>query len=145
MFLLLAHWLWISQWRMLGTGLHTSPIGPYWTDHVHNVFRRCSWSGWCSDEAVRIKNCHYRGIYLNRPLANELPEESDQFRFLRAACLANLKGSVGLILVKTSEMRSSIPLDLSSWSFIQLPRFIRSRRPTTFLVPSLVLFPPRSG
>ena len=26
-------------------------------------------------------------------LANELPEESDQFRFLRAACLANLKGS----------------------------------------------------
>ena len=30
-------------------------------------------------------------------LANELPEVSDQFRFLRAACLANLKGSVGLI------------------------------------------------
>jgi hypothetical protein len=30
-------------------------------------------------------------------LANDLPEESDQFRFLRAACLANLKGSVGLI------------------------------------------------
>ena len=24
-------------------------------------------------------------------LTNELPEESDQFRFLRAACLANLK------------------------------------------------------
>ena len=30
-------------------------------------------------------------------LANEIPEESDQFRFLRAACLANIKGSVGLI------------------------------------------------
>jgi hypothetical protein len=30
-------------------------------------------------------------------LTNELPEESDQFRFLRATCLANLKRSVGLI------------------------------------------------
>ncbi len=30
-------------------------------------------------------------------LVNELPEESDQFRFLRAACLANIKGFVGLI------------------------------------------------
>ena len=31
-------------------------------------------------------------------LSNELPEESDQFRFLRASCLSNIKGSVGLIL-----------------------------------------------
>ena len=30
-------------------------------------------------------------------LTNELPEESDQFRFLRAGCLADIKGSVGLI------------------------------------------------
>ena len=30
-------------------------------------------------------------------LANEIPEESEQFRFLRAACYANIKGSVGLI------------------------------------------------
>ena len=45
-------------------------------------------------------------------LVNELLEESDQFRFLRAACLANLKGSGGLILC----------------------------RPTTLLSPSLVLF-----
>ena len=29
-------------------------------------------------------------------LVGELPEESDQFRFLRASRLANLKGSVGL-------------------------------------------------
>jgi hypothetical protein len=37
-------------------------------------------------------------------LTNEVPEESDQFRFLRAACLDNprLEGSVGLILVKVS-------------------------------------------
>ena len=32
-----------------------------------------------------------------------------QFRFLRAACLANLKGSVGFILAKASVMRVSIP------------------------------------
>ena len=44
-------------------------------------------------------------------LANELQEESDQFRFLRAACLANIKGSVGLILAKASVMRISIPFD----------------------------------
>jgi hypothetical protein len=35
-------------------------------------------------------------------LVNELPEESDQFRFLRAASYPNSKGSVGLILTKTS-------------------------------------------
>ena len=76
-------------------------------------------------------------------LSNEIPEESDQFRFLRAACFANIKGSVGLILAKASAMRISIPLDLSSRSFIPLPRFIRSRRTTPLLVPSLVFSPRR--
>ena len=78
-------------------------------------------------------------------LSNELPEESDQFRFLRAACLANIKGSVGLILAKTSDMRISIPLDLSSRPFIPLPCFIRSRCSTPLLVPSLVFSPRRSA
>ena len=78
-------------------------------------------------------------------LANDIPEESGQFRFLRAACFANIKGSVGLILAKTSAMRISIPLDLSSRPFIPLPCFIRSRRPTTLLVPSLVFSPVRSA
>ena len=63
-------------------------------------------------------------------LANELPEESDQFRFLHASCFANLKGVVGLKMVKASAMWISIPLDLSSRSCVPLPRFIRSRRPT---------------
>ena len=76
-------------------------------------------------------------------LANEIPEESDQFRFLRVVCFVNLKGTVGLIMTKTSAIRISIPLDLSSRSFIPLPRFIRSRRPTPLLTPSLVLVPPR--
>jgi hypothetical protein len=54
-------------------------------------------------------------------LANEIPEESCHFRFLRAACLANIKGSVGLILAKASVMRISITLDLSSRPCIPLP------------------------
>ena len=78
-------------------------------------------------------------------LTNELPEESDQFRFLRASCFVNLKGVVGLIMAKASAMRISIPLDLSSQTCVPLPRFIRSRRPTPLLAPSLVLLPPRSA
>ena len=57
-------------------------------------------------------------------LSNEIPEESEQFRFLRTACNASIKGSVGLILAKASAMRISIPLDLSSRPFIPLPRFM---------------------
>ena len=78
-------------------------------------------------------------------LSNEIPEESDQFRFLRAACFANIKGSVGLILAKESDMRISIPLDLSSQPFIPLPRFMCARRATPLLVPSLVFSPRRSA
>ena len=78
-------------------------------------------------------------------LANELTEESDQWWFLHAVCLDNLKGSVGLIMTKAPVVRISIPLDLSSRSFIPLPCFIRSRWPTPLLAPSLVLFPPSSA
>jgi hypothetical protein len=44
-----------------------------------------------------------RFLFLHAPhgasvLPKELPKESDQFRFFRAACLAHLQGSVGLIL-----------------------------------------------
>jgi hypothetical protein len=41
-------------------------------------------------------------------------------------------------------MRISIPLDLSSRSFIPPPRFTRRRHPLSLLVPSLV-FTPRSS
>ena len=78
-------------------------------------------------------------------LANELPEESDQFRFLRASCFANLKGVVGLIMEKASAIRISIPLDLSSRSCVPLPCFSRSSRPTPLLAPSLVFLPPCSA
>jgi hypothetical protein len=76
-------------------------------------------------------------------LANEIPEESEQFRFLRAACFANIKGSVGLILGMVSTIRISIPLDLSSRPFIPLPCFMWSRRVTPLLAPSLVFSPRR--
>ncbi len=75
-------------------------------------------------------------------LSNEIPEESGQFRFLRVVYYANnIKGSVGLILVKASAMRISIPLDLSSRPFIPLSCFICRRRPIPLLVPSLVFSP----
>ena len=75
-------------------------------------------------------------------LTNELVEESEQFRLLKTSCFVNLKGVVGLIMVKSSDMHVAIPLDLSSRSFIPIPRFIRSCRPVPFLTPSLVLFLP---
>jgi hypothetical protein len=99
------------------------------------------------DATGRIYDDFSRLIFLHAhreafALANELPEESDQFRFLRAVCLPNLKG---LTLAKASAMRISIPLDLSTRPFIPLPRFIRSRRPMPLIALSLVLFPPRSA
>ena len=72
-------------------------------------------------------------------LTGELPEESAQFRFIRAVCLSNLKGSIGLMLGKASDMRVTIPLDLSTQSFIPLPRFIHTRTTTPLLTPSIVL------
>jgi hypothetical protein len=44
-------------------------------------------------------------------LTNEIPEESDQFRFFRDSCYVNIKGSVDFILAKASDMRISIPFD----------------------------------
>ena len=96
-------------------------------------------TGHLYDEFIRLLFLHaHRETSV---LANEFPEDSDQFRFLRASCFSNLKGTVGLIMTKESVMWISIPVDLSSQTFIPLPRFIRSRHPTPFLDPSLVFFP----
>ena len=75
----------------------------------------------------------------------ELPEDSEYFPFLRASHLVNLKGSVGLILTKSSEIRVTSPIDLSEWSFLPLPRFLNSRRVTPLLNQSLVLIPQQSA
>ncbi len=78
-------------------------------------------------------------------LTGELPEESEQFRFLRASRLSNLKGSVGLIVAKVSVMCVTIPIDLSTRSFIPLPRFLNSRRVSPLLNQFSVLIPQQSA
>ena len=95
------------------------------------------------DEFIRLLFLHPHREESDLP--NELSEESDQFRFLRASCFANLKDAVGLIMTKSSAMRISIPLDLSSRPSKPLPRFIRSCRPTPLLDPSFVLLPLHSA
>jgi hypothetical protein len=100
-------------------------------------------TGQMYDEFIRLLCLHDHRE--TAALVNELPEESDQFRFLLTSYFANLKGAVGLIMTKASAMRISIPLDLSSRTCIPLQHFIRSRRPTPFLAPSLALFPPCSA
>ncbi len=97
------------------------------------------------DTAGRLYDGFSRLLFLHAhreasTLTDVIPEESGQFRFLRAACYANIKGSVELILAKASAMRISIPLDLSSRPFIPLPRFICRRRPLPLLPPSLVFY-----
>jgi hypothetical protein len=87
-------------------------------------------------EVVRKKILHCRQLYINRPEPVVfLPGTVDTTGRLYdgATCYVNTKGSVGLILAKFSDMRISIPLDLSS-----LTRFICRRRPLPLLVPSLV-------
>ncbi len=69
------------------------------------------------DTSDRIYNDFLRLVFLYThreasALVNDIPE-SGHFRFPRTACLANIKGSVGLILAKASDMRISISLDLS--------------------------------
>ena len=68
------------------------------------------------DTSVRLYDDYLHLLFLHTHrepsvLSNELPEELDQFRFLRSPCLTNLKGSVDLIWVKDSAVRISMPLD----------------------------------
>ena len=65
-------------------------------------------SGRIYDDFVRLFFLHeHREASV---LVGELPEESNQFHFLRATRLTNLKDSVGVILVKVSTMRVTICL-----------------------------------
>jgi hypothetical protein len=59
-------------------------------------------------------------------LTNELPEDSDQFRFLRAVCLTDLKGAVGLIMVKGRIRGSQFPSTfLLGHSYLSLVSSVR--------------------
>jgi hypothetical protein len=100
-------------------------------------------SGHVYEDFVRLLFLHvHRGASI---LTGELPEESEQFRFLRASHLSNLKDSVGLILAKASVMCVTIPIDLSTRSFIPLPRVLNSPRVSPLLLQSLVLIPQQSA
>ena len=76
------------------------------------------------DEFIRLLFLHtHREV---STLTNEFPggRGIGQFRFLRSSCFTNFKGAVGLMMSKTSDMRISIPLDLSSRPSIPLPRYV---------------------
>jgi hypothetical protein len=67
-------------------------------------------------------------------LNNEQEEESDQFRFLRATRLDNLKGSVGLIMAKVGHEDF-----YTDWSFLSV--FYTSVSFHSFLVTNTVFSP----
>ena len=86
--------------------------------------RSAGWSHNLSPEGLKKRKCW----------------TSQTISFLHTVSLSNLKDSVGLILSKTS-MRVSITIDWSARTFVNVPRFIPSRRPPPLLTPKLILFP----
>ena len=139
---------------MLLTQMRLSEVARIKTRHYRNLYLNhpdpivflpsaVDTTGRMYDEFIRLLFLH--ADRETSALANELPQESDKFRFLRALCFVNLKVVVGVIMSKASAMWISIPLDLSSRPVVPLPCFIRSCRPTPILAVSLVLFPPRSA
>ena len=93
-----------------------------------------STSGRINEEFLRLLFLHdHRDT---STLTGELLEESAQFCFVRASCLVNLKGSIGLMLAEAS---ATIPLDLSTRSFIPLSYFIHTRTTSSLLTPCIVL------
>ena len=92
-----------------------------WWLHCSLAFLACSSGGICTQW-----------------LPNELPEESDQFRFLRVVCLVNLKVLLAWFWLNLRLWGSPlIPLDPIfhlGLSYHCPSRFIRSRRSTPLLV-----------
>jgi hypothetical protein len=71
-------------------------------------------------------------------LTNEIPEESDQFRFMCVVWYTNIRGRWGWFDQNFSHEDF---FDLSSRSFIPVSHFIRWRHPLPLLVLSLVFTP----
>jgi hypothetical protein len=147
---LLVHSWWMSQWLMRhdrcgrttqytnGTLTHRVPS----TGPIVFLSITVSTSGRVYEDFTRLLFLHSHRE--DSILSGELPEESEQFPISWASRLSNLKGSVGLILVKTSVMWVTIPIDLSTSPFIPLPHFLNSRRVSPLLKQSLVLIPHNS-
>jgi hypothetical protein len=118
---LLVHYVTKYQGECLGSFLYASSL----TDAAQKCQR-----------SLRDK----KALFMNSSNRAFPGDEPEQFRFLRAARLANVKGSVGLISAKASAMSVTIPIDLSTRPFIPLPRFFNSRRVPPLLNQSPVLF-----
>ncbi len=67
---------------------------------------------------------HYLSVYTNSPDPIAFIPITVSTSALHTACFANLKSTVGLTLVKTSDLRVSTPIDLSYRPFIPPPRFL---------------------
>ena len=79
-------------------------------------------SGRVYDDFVHLLFLHAH--HETSTVPGELSEESDQFRFLRASRLANLKGSLRLIFAKASSMRVTIPVRFVYVTFHTSPSFL---------------------
>jgi hypothetical protein len=148
--------LWISQWHMLGSGVHTyTLLDRSHTQGVQTVLliQMVFWRKHLPltvDTSDRLYDDFIRYLFLHvhretSVLANELGllEKSDQFGFLHTTCLANLKGSV-VWSWRKHRAWGFLYLLIFHLGLIPLTHFILPRRPTPFLTTSLVLFPPRS-
>ena len=104
-------------------------------------------SGRLYDDFIRLLFFHaHREASQYSDSVMNFPEESDQFRFLLSSCLVNLKGSVGLILAKTSAVRISIVVpkgtaravhvqcDIPTFPPFSLPPFLPSLTRKVFLL-----------
>jgi hypothetical protein len=117
----------------------------------YEIFQKDTWGSfrnWSQQDIDLVTTCNVKLVFWPENYPRNLSSfvsESEEFRFLRVSHLDNLKDSVGLILAKGSGIRVTIPIDLSTWSFIPLPRFFNSRRMTPLLNQSLVLIPEQSA
>ena len=83
-------------------------------------------------------------VLTNKLNSNELSEETDQFRFLRTPCFANLKGAVGLIITKTSDMLYGFQSPLTfhlGHSYLFLVSSVDVVPHRLYLIPSYFLLP----
>ena len=109
-------------------------IVSHWNSGRHDSDRVCIQSR-CSTSNSHLLQSVYS-------LGAPLPTSGPPHHWSGVRRLPNLKGSVGVILIKSSSMRIFIALDLSTRSFIPLPHFLRSHNPPLLLSHSLVPFPP---
>ncbi len=89
----------------------------------YSGMRETGWARWRTLVSFRGRFLLFSS-YLQTALDNELSEESNPFRFLRPTCLTNLKGSLGLILVRIGKVGREVVKKFDyqwnhrSWGFL---------------------------